>query len=114
MGKKKATTEPTFEESLERLEKLADELESGELKLEDAITKYEEGVKLYARCQEILAKAEKKVQLLVRDGSGALKAVPFEPEEKDADEAASNEEKGSSDDSNSTGRGARSKKTNLF
>ena len=91
MAKKQRSKEPSFEEAIERLEQLADELESGELKLEDAIRKYEEGVKLYARCQEILSKAEKKVQMLVRDTAGSLKAVPFEPDATDASDTSAAE-----------------------
>ena len=87
-----------FEGSLALLEKLADELESGELKLEDAIRKYEEGVKLYGKCQEILGKAARKVEMLTADAEGKLKPVPFErsgvseeSDEGDGDEETSEE-----------------------
>ncbi|GEM_PF-754037 len=115
MARKNA--EPSFEDAVGRLEQLADELESGDLKLEDAIRKYEEGVKLYARCQDILSKAEKKVQMLVRDAEGTLKAVPFEPEETDPTEGS----KGTADTDNVSEasdarprRGGSRRDTNLF
>ena len=83
MAKSKKKSEG-FEEGLELLEKLADELESGELKLEEAIRKYEEGVKLYAKCQEILSKAAQKVEMLTQDADGKPKAVPFDRDETDS------------------------------
>ena len=49
LREKKKHKEPTFEESLGKLEEIASELEAGELKLDDAIRKYEEGVKLYRK-----------------------------------------------------------------
>ena len=118
MAKKTETKELSFEAALQRLEELANELDSGELKLEDAIKKYEEGVKLYANCQEILAKAEKKVQMLVRDADGKLAAVPFDAE----DSSSSDTDKDSSEESDdastkpprTSDQSSRSKKTNLF
>ncbi|MCK4299209.1 MAG: exodeoxyribonuclease VII small subunit [Planctomycetes bacterium] len=79
MGKKRKKPE-TFEAGLERLEQIAADLEAGELKLEEAIQKYEHGVKLYGNCHEILTRAEKKVQMLTRDADGKLKPVPFDDE----------------------------------
>ncbi len=48
----------SFEASLEALEKIVDALESGDLPLEEAVKKYEEGMKLSAHCQTLLEKAE--------------------------------------------------------
>ncbi len=98
MAKSKKKSEG-FEEGLELLEKLADELESGELKLEEAIRKYEEGVKLYAKCQEILNRAAHKVEMLTRNADGKLKAVPFDRD----DAAAVADEDSGQDDEDSGG-----------
>lgn len=75
-----------FEKALERLEKIVDDLESGSLDLEDALKKYEEGVKLSALCQKRLSQAEKKVEILTRSLDGTLKKEAFEPE-SDSSEA---------------------------
>ena len=60
MGKK----EPTFEEALRQLETLAEQIERGEIGLEESISKYEQGMKLVARCRSILNAAEQRVQKL--------------------------------------------------
>lgn len=70
-----------FEKAMEKLEKIVQDLESGEISLEDALRRYEEGVKLSRACQAKLAEAEKKIEMLTRGASGALKKVPFEPGE---------------------------------
>ncbi|MBI3313526.1 MAG: exodeoxyribonuclease VII small subunit [Candidatus Omnitrophica bacterium] len=71
-----------FEKAMERLEKIVSELESGEITLEDALKKYEEGVKLSRLCQEKLTQAEKKIEVLTRTLDGSLKKTPFEFEEE--------------------------------
>jgi len=55
---------PTFEESLKELEKITQQIESGEIGLEESIAKYEQGMKLVARCRTILNKAEQRIQTL--------------------------------------------------
>ena len=94
MARKKKTGEKqsSFEELMERLEDIAGELESGELGLEKAIARYEEGVKCYQQCHKILSDAEKKVEILTRGETGELEAVPFEgATDADADEASEDE-----------------------
>lgn len=61
---------PSFEEALERLEAVVQELEKGELTLERALALYEEGVALTRRCQEQLDAAEGKLQELTGKGEG--------------------------------------------
>jgi exodeoxyribonuclease VII small subunit len=81
----KAEAEPSFEDALERLEAIVDRLESGELPLEDALAAFEEGVSLSRRCAAQLDSAERRIEVLVRDGAG-LAAEPFVPgEDDDAD-----------------------------
>ncbi len=77
-----ASTEqaPAFEESLAQLEALVEELESGELPLEQALAAFERGVSLTRQCQAALQAAEQKVEMLVSEDSQD-KTVPFEPEQ---------------------------------
>lgn len=73
-----------FEKALERLEKIVEELEAGNIPLEDALKKYEEGVKLSRACSEKLTQAEKKIQVLTQSlEGGPLKREDFQFEEKD-------------------------------
>jgi len=55
-----------FEESMQNLENIVQELEKGELNLEDSIKKFEEGIKLSKKCNEILEEAEKKITILIK------------------------------------------------
>ena len=57
-----------LEKSLADLEELVDELESGELPLETAMKKFEEGIKLTRGCQAALKEAEQKVEILLKSG----------------------------------------------
>ncbi len=75
MGKKKVT----FEEALGQLEAIAEQIEKGEIGLEDSIKKYEEGMKLVQHCRGTLAKAEQKILQLQGRSDGTLEAKPLEP-----------------------------------
>ena len=55
-----------LEKSLSKLEKIVGELEAGELPLEIAMKKFEEGVKLTRTCQTFLKDAEQKVKILIK------------------------------------------------
>lgn len=59
-----------LEKSLADLEKLVTELESGDLPLEKAMQKFEEGIKLTRGCQAALKEAEQKVQILLKSAGG--------------------------------------------
>jgi exodeoxyribonuclease VII small subunit len=74
-------TRPRFEEHLARLEKIVEELEGGNLTLDDSLARYEEGVKALKKCYEILREADSRVEVLLKSDDGALKTAPFEPEE---------------------------------
>jgi len=69
-----------FEKSLERLETLVEEMESGELALEQMIKHFEEGSKLVTLCSCKLNEVEQKIEKLVKKGDG-LETEPFEPKE---------------------------------
>ena len=61
-----------FEESLEKLSRLVEKMESGDLSLEDSLKIFEEGIKLSKDCQNALSEAEKKVQaLLLEEGQAS-------------------------------------------
>jgi exodeoxyribonuclease VII small subunit len=67
-----------FEDALQRLEQIVDQLEGGDLALDDSLKVFEEGVSLARRCAKYLEEAEKRIELLTKDDSGLLKAEPFE------------------------------------
>ena len=75
--------ETKFEKALERLEKIVEELEAGDLPLEDALKRYEEGVRLSRICSEKLGQAEKKIQVLTKTLNGTLKREDFESEDEE-------------------------------
>ncbi len=69
---------PKFEECLQRLEKIVDELEKGNVPLEQAVKLFEEGVQLSNSCRKELEAAEGKVEILLKQ-DGKLQPQPFEP-----------------------------------
>jgi exodeoxyribonuclease VII small subunit len=69
--------EQKFEDALEKLEQIVADLESGDLKLDDAIKKYEEGMKLAGLCGKKLSETKKKIEMLVKDSSGELSSKDF-------------------------------------
>jgi len=66
-----------FEQSLERLETLVEEMESGKLPLEEMIKHFEEGSKLVTLCSKKLNEVEQKIEKLVKK-EGELTEEPFE------------------------------------
>nr|HID58081.1 exodeoxyribonuclease VII small subunit [Desulfobacterales bacterium] len=76
----------TFEEALKRLESIVQELESGDLPLEEAFKKFEEGVKLSRFCSEKLDQTEKKIEILLKDDLGRIQAKPFLSEENEKED----------------------------
>ena len=72
--------EPKFEKDLEKLEEIVAALEEGELPLDDALKRFEEGIKLAKRCEKALADAEKKIEILTKNADGGLDAHPFDEE----------------------------------
>ena len=73
---------PRFEDCLQRLEQIVDELEKGNVPLEQALKLFEEGVQLSASCRKELEEAEGKVEILLKQ-NGKLQPEPYEsPAEK--------------------------------
>ena len=60
----------TFEQAIEKLEAIVDELEQGDLPLEETIKKFEEGMELSKFCTEKLNQAEQKLKKLVKTEDG--------------------------------------------
>lgn len=81
-----------FEESMKRLETIVEELEGGELSLEDSIARYEEGVKLSRGLTQTLDEAEKRIERLVERAGGEVETEPMELETPDASSNASQDE----------------------
>jgi len=71
--------ELNFEGAMDRLEKIVEQMESGKLPLEDLIVRYEEGMKLVKTCQERLANAEQKIEIITRNSAGKAVVQEFEP-----------------------------------
>lgn len=71
---------PSFEESLKKLESIVEQLERGDLPLEDSLKLFEEGVAVSAVCKQELDEAEGKVQMLMKQRDGSFKTEAFPPE----------------------------------
>ncbi len=65
-----------FEDSLSKLEELVEQMENGDLSLEDSLKSFEEGIKLTRECQKALKSAEQKVKLLIEQ-NGEVVEKPF-------------------------------------
>jgi exodeoxyribonuclease VII small subunit len=76
----------TFEQSMKQLERIVQELEDGDLPLEKAIKKFEEGIKLTQFCSAKLDETEKKVSLLLKNAEGQMVVKPFRPESESIDD----------------------------
>ncbi len=68
-----------FEDALSKLEKIVGKLEEGDISLEESLKLFEEGIRLSRLCNQKLDEAERKVQILVKDREGNMKAEPFSP-----------------------------------
>jgi exodeoxyribonuclease VII small subunit len=66
-----------FEDCLARLEQIVGQLEAGNLSLEESLKVFEEGVALSRHCTRYLDEAERRIELLTRDDSGAVGTRPF-------------------------------------
>jgi exodeoxyribonuclease VII small subunit len=72
-----------FEGSLAALERIVRELERGDLPLEKSLELFEQGVRLSRECQERLDRAERRIEILLRDEEGRPVLSAFEDEEDD-------------------------------
>ena len=74
---RKEQSEKNFETALEDLEQVVEQLESGDLALEDSLAAFEKGVGLAKFCNQKLNDVEKKVELLIKDKDGKLQLKAF-------------------------------------
>jgi exodeoxyribonuclease VII small subunit len=88
----------TFEAQLAALEKVVRDLERGDLPLEESLELFEEGVRLSRECQERLNQAERRIEVLLRDGEGRPLLGAFDEEGADEFERLGGDEAG--DDEN--------------
>jgi exodeoxyribonuclease VII small subunit len=70
-----------FEEALEKLEKIVEDLEGEGLSLEESMKRYEEGVRLSKLCSKRLEEAKKKIELLLKSHDGKLLAKSVDEDE---------------------------------
>lgn len=76
MGYFKDPMQENFEVAFEKLQGTVKKMESGELSLEDSLRQFEEGVRLTRICQEHLAVAEQRVDILMKSASGQNEGSP--------------------------------------
>jgi exodeoxyribonuclease VII small subunit len=85
MAKRKAAeadSDVTFEQSLEELEQIVSRLEGGKLGLADSLAAYEQGVKRLKGCYQMLASAERRIELVQRvDANGQVTSAPFDDDD---------------------------------
>lgn len=67
----------SFEELMESLENIVQELEKGNLNLDDSVTKFEEGMKISKECNKILESSEKRISILL-ENNGEISEENFE------------------------------------
>jgi exodeoxyribonuclease VII small subunit len=76
---KKTGQELNFESAMDRLEAIVEQMESGKMLLEELIVRYEEGMKLVKICQQRLASAEQRIEIISRNSAGKPIVTNFEP-----------------------------------
>jgi exodeoxyribonuclease VII small subunit len=76
---KKSEAQLSFEGAMDRLEEIVEQMESGKMMLEELIGRYEEGMKLVKICQERLASAEQRIEIITRNHVGKPVVKNFEP-----------------------------------
>ena len=67
----------SFEELMQNLENIVQELEKGELNLDDSVAKFEEGMKISKECNKILENSEKRISILL-ENNGEISEEDFE------------------------------------
>ena len=79
MSKAAKATEPTFEDALGKLESIVEDMEGGELPLEQLLSRFEEGTRMAKLCHDKLAAAELRIQQLETQPSGDAAVRAFDP-----------------------------------
>lgn len=84
MGEKEKK-ELKFEEALDKLEKIVEELEGGDLSLDESMKRYEEGIRLSKLCSKRLEEAKKKIEQLLKGEDGRLLTKSLDEKEIDGE-----------------------------
>lgn len=74
--------EMNFEDAMQELETITRELEKGDLSLDESVKKFEKGMKVSKKCNEILENAEKRITILLKQENEEYKEENFVPEDK--------------------------------
>ncbi len=90
-------TSLNFEKALADLENIVEKLEKGGLSLNESLALFEKGVKLAKFLRQELGKAEKKVEILLKDEKGEVRQEPFNPEQLEGISAAGEEKEDDED-----------------
>jgi exodeoxyribonuclease VII small subunit len=87
MGRKDVSSK-NFESAMEEIEQVVEQIESGELSLEESLAAYEKGVGLVKFCHQKLNEVEKRIEFLIKDKEGKLqlKVVENLPTEENDDD----------------------------
>ena len=67
-----------FEEMMKDLENIAKDLESGELSLDESVSKFEKGMQISKECSKILEDAEKRISILIEGNDGDIAEQNFD------------------------------------
>lgn len=73
--------EKTFEASLDELEKIVKQLEDGDMPLEESLRLFEQGVKFSRDCRDRLTKAERRIEVLMKDADGQITIQSLDEDE---------------------------------
>jgi exodeoxyribonuclease VII small subunit len=74
------TEDLDFESALKKLQKIVEELEKGGLSLDQTLAEFNQGMQLLKFCNQKLDKAEKKIELMLKENNEFTKEVPFDSE----------------------------------
>ncbi|MFH1189691.1 MAG: exodeoxyribonuclease VII small subunit [Candidatus Omnitrophota bacterium] len=86
-------SEMKFEEALKKLEKIVQELEDGDLPLDEACEKYEEGIRLSKACAKKLEQARKRVEILLKNEDGSVELREFDERKAQEEERSQDSRK---------------------
>jgi len=83
VSKKENENALSFEEGLDKLEAIVDEMENGDLKLDALVKRYEEGSKLLVQCDKKISEAEMKIEILRNQDASEPQFENFDPDSED-------------------------------
>lgn len=82
----------SFEEAMRQLDEIVSAMESGQIGIEESISRYEEAMRLAAQCRKILDEAELRIRKIQADASGEVRETPFDAPSPAANETEGDEE----------------------